>query len=820
MTEPIRSAAIDGVAIPQAARRLWRNRTLTALVVLSLALGIGVNTTLFSVADALFLDPLPVGEPGRLFSIHTTDVRSPEVRMAGSYPNYLDLRRHAKSFAGTLACTRLMANLTLGSDVHEVEIELATPNYFQVLGLRPALGTAFEEEGEGESVAQPSIVLSHWLWRTRFGADKGVIGRKVLLNKEPFTVAGVMPVSYKGLDRMGSSAAWVSMRHYHGLMQRPDWVVGRRALMFFVVGRLRPGVTEDEAQRELAKVGGELAVAHPKENAGRSFRMFPLAETMVGRRAEFLHGTMLLMLAALVVLFLSLANVINALLSRASVRRREMAVRIALGATRRELIGPLVMEMVFLVALGSALGLVLAWGGQRLLWLLRPEWLTADHLQLSINARVLAFAGGLGVLAGAAASLLPALAALRGDLSGELRGREPGPLRLVRGLPVRHALVIAQVALSLMALVSADLFVSSLRNARAIDPGFDTRSLATIEVNPRRLGMDSFERVRFYQELQQRLARVPRVRSVSLGSNPLLGPAPVRRTLYVPGHDERGIITRVNMIGLRHFETADVLLLRGRDFTAEDGHDSPPVAVVNESLARKYFPGETALGRRIRLFGDTTDTEIVGVARDSMYNGLGDTQSEPCIYLPMLQTAPPEATILVRTEADPAPLVPAISAAVHELNPELPRTAVRPIAETIEEALWVHRLAAAVLSLFAVLALLLASIGVYALTRHFVLQRTGEFGVRMALGAAPFDVVELIWRQCLTLILPGLAIGSVLSFLLARYLAPRYLFGISESAIQPYLWASLLLGAVALVASYLPVRRATRLAPVMALREQ
>jgi predicted permease len=828
--------------LSDALRRLWRNRAVTIPVVLSLALGIGANTAIFTIVDAVFLEPLPVRQPERLSFIFTTDPRNPGP-LALSFPNYFDLRHRAKSFEHLTAGTGSRVNLAIHGEIREVTAELVTGNYFAMAGVTPVIGQDFGEASEGESTDLQPVIISHSLWKKRFDGDSKIVGRTVVINKVPFQVSGVMPQGFKGFERIGYTDIWMPMRAYKPILERPDWMNARRALMFYIVGRLNPGVSIEQAAAETQRIGIELAAEHPNENTGRSFRVMSLEEARYGpeHRNKLLRAAALVMGAAGVVLFIAIANVGNVLLSRAAVRRREMAVRVAIGATRRTLLKQIFYETALIVALGGTLGLLVAILGKELLWLYRPDDMTAEDLLLPLNARVLTFAALLSLVTGFLASLLPALQALRGNITSELRvtfqansaprefarprteranlwQRMIAPVRQVR---FREVLVVSQIALSLVALMGADAFLKSLSNARAIDPGFDTRSLASFSVNPRRLGLQGDERTNFYLTLQQKLAAVPGARSVAISSNPLLGPDQVRRTVLLDGSEasKSGAFLRITMVSTGYFETTDQLILRGRDFSESDCSKRPLVAIVNEAMVKKYWPGEQAIGKQFRLFGDREKHTVVGVARDSMYSSFSENP-EPSIFVPLMQTAPPTASVIIRTAGDPVGISAAVTNVMKAQHPELPLPEIISIRQAVDRALWAPRMAAALLSIFGLIALALASVGVYAVTTHMVSQRTAELGVRMAMGACPVDVLELILRQCFRLVLPGLAVGCVVSFVLSRFFFESLLFNVKDTDLEPYLVTSLILAIVALAASYLPARRAIRMHPVLALREQ
>ncbi len=811
-----------GDPVLRAARRLLRNRTISLLVALSLALGIGVNTAIFSIVDAVFLAPLPVSDPARLAYVYTTDQKHPGMHSL-SGPNLEDLANRSTAFEDLTACIPVKVNLKRNGEVEEVEGEVVSDNYFRLLGVGPLLGTlpvpAKAASMLGESAGTPPVQISFQLWKSAFGGDPKLIGRTILINRIPFTVSAVMRPEFRGLDRFGQTKLWASMSARAHFLERPEWMMGRRALLIAAVARIKSGISFEQAGEDARRVGSALAAEYPAENTGRSFGLAKYKHAAVGaeRHGKLFGAALVLMAAAVVVLLISICNACNVLLARASIRRREMAVRLAMGATPVTLLRQVSIESALLVVIGGILGLLLGLGGRELLWSLRPADLSGQTLPWALNARVLSYAVFLSLATGILASILPAWQTLKGNLTGELRER--ATIRGVRRLRLREGLVVAQVALSLIALVGADLFLKSLRNMQQIDPGFDARNVASFDVNPRRLGIHGSKQTSFYVELQQRLSLIEGVYSVAVSSDSLLGASRTRRTVLDDPQDPRrgGIIAGFQMVSLRFFETTDVLILRGRDFTAADGPDAAQVAIVNESMARGFWPNGSAISKKIRFFGDYSDREVVGVARDISGSMLG-APPEPITYVPLLQDSPPMATVHVRTVSDPAALAERIGSELKAFHGELPAAEAVPLAARIREELWAPRMAGALLTVFGLLALALASIGVYGVTQHLITVRTGEIGMRMAMGASAIDVLEIVLRQGLTLILPGLAIGSVASFALAHTFN-NLLFRVSETDIEPYLAGSMLLALVALIATYLPARRAVKMPPAIALRE-
>ncbi len=593
----------------------------------------------------------------------------------------------------------------------------------------------------------------------------------------------------------------------------------RRALLFQAFGRLRPGASTQQADRDLDAVAARLSERYPETNAGRGFRVAPLEDMTLGaeRRAKLMKGATVAMFAAALVLLIAIANASNVLLGHSAGRRREMALRLAMGATRRDFFSQILLESLLLVAAGGAIGLLLGIAGREILWSLRPEEILAKDMSLGLNPRVLAFSLGLSVLAGVLANLLPALQTLNGDLGGALKPRDCPPGRLKCRLTARY-LVVSQVALSLVALVGANLFLRQHQSVQQIDPGFDARTLAVAEVNPRRLGLPQSRQLAFYEDLIGRIERLPGVRSAAVASDPVFGFHQLMRTVRINGETRKpSRLVHVTSVSTRYFETTDILIVRGRAFTSSDVSSEQLVAIVNESMGRMLCNSESPIGKRFRLFGDPEERVVVGVARDTSFADLGKSDM-PLAYVPLGQDTAPTATIHVRSEADPAVVTASVAEEIRKAEPNHPAPEVKTISQVMDRALWSPRMAAGLLTAFGLMAMLLATLGVYGVTSHLIAQRTAEIGVRMALGACPVDVKQLILGQAMTLILPGLLIGAVAAFGLARVIAAK-VQPVSGSVVEPYLVSALLLACCALVASYLPARRAVKLMPAAALRQ-
>ncbi len=810
----------DQVAL--AARRMWRNRAVTALVVVSLSLGVGANTAVFSLIDLLFLEPLPFHEPHRLVGVRTTDPKNAGT-MGISYPNFEDLRAGAHSFQELVAASGLRVNAGEGGSVTETAAELVSPNYFQVLGVGPSLGRVFSPASieEKNEATHRVAVISHAFWRQRFASDPAAIGRTLSINGMTFGVVAVAPAGFRGIDRLDATDLWLPMANYAALAERPTWLNSRRALMFMAFARLGPSADAAGANREIGLIGRRLAAQYPEPNAGRSFETYPLADLLMEpeHRARLMTGATVALFAAGLVLLIAIANASNVLLGHSAGRRREMALRLAMGARRRDFFSQILLESLLLVAAGGTLGLLAGVAGREILWGLRPDDMLPNEMGLSLNWRVVGFSLALSAIAGALANLLPVLQTLRGDLGGELKPKAAAPGAEICRRTAGYV-VVAQVALSLMALVGADLFLRRHRSVRQIDPGFDARAMALAEVSPRRLGMAPADQPAFYARLVERLEKLPGVRSAAVASDPVFGFHGLQRTvrLDTTKASQPARFVHVTSVSTLYFETTDILVLRGRAFQDSDAGGQAMAAIVNEQMGREFWGTESPLGKRFRLFAEQQDRVVVGVARDSAFGDLGAARPEALVYVPVgLET--PSATLHVRTEVDPAMLREAIASSIREAAPGLPAAEVKTISEIMDRALWGPRMAAGLLTAFGLIAMLLAALGVYGVTSHLVSQRVTEIGVRMAMGASPVDVKHLVLKQTAALIVPGLVIGSVLAFVLAQVVRAT-LIPSSGADVEPYVTAPLLLAASAFCASYLPARRAVKLPPATAVRQE
>jgi predicted permease len=810
------------------ARLLLKSPGFTLVAALSLALGIGANTTIFTLINAVLLHPLPVEDPSQLVSVWTSDERNAGNGAFGflqtSALNYRDYRDKNEVFSGLAAHQGIPLSISGGTgDPQQVFGEIVTGNFFDVLGAKPIIGRGFRPEEDRTPGAALVTVLGYGEWQKRFGGDPGLVGRTITLNGQAFTVIGIMPKEFKGTNAIGAPALWVPYMTYpqttSGFFR--ESIDSRRALVFNMTGRLKSGVTLKQAEAHLKTIGTQLAREYPNDNQGRNVTLIPLAQATVnpGFRNNIVMAGGLLMTIVGLVLLIACANVANLLLARASVRQKEIAVRLSLGASRSRLIMQLLTEGTLLALLGGAVGLLVAYWAQDLLWSFRPPFLQADAIDLHPDLRVLLFTIGISLVTGVIFGLAPAIQASRPDLVVELKERSGAPAGSNRIFSLRNCLVAAQVALSLIALIGAGLFLRSMQNAQRTNPGFDADHLASISFDLGAQGYTEERGRQFQRTVLERAASVPGVSGATLaGSVPLFNGG-FARTVFLEGQDttdrRSGKLVQIDVVGPKFLETFGIPLMRGRAFSESDQPNTPAVVIVNETMAKRFWPDQDAVGKRFKFFGQNYFSLVVGVAKDSKYNFIGEGPT-PYIYQPLSQAYQPQVSLIVKA-AQPSSVLGTVRAEVQQLNRNLPLTGIFTLPEIFDQALWAPKMGASLLAIFAALSLLLAVIGIYGVMAYSVSQRTRELGIRMALGASRRDVVRMVVWQGLRLTLMGVAIGLVASFFATR-LITTMLFDVSATDAVTFIIVPLVLAAAALGASYLPALRATRIDPMVALR--
>jgi len=811
------------------ARLLVRAPAFTVIAALSLALGIGANTTMFTLVNAVLLNPLPVEDPSQLVSVWTTDERNQNSALGFlqiSPLNYRDLRDKNEVFAGLAAHTGIPLNVSVANgEPQQLFGEIVTGNYFSVLGAKPAAGRTFmadEDKNPGERLV---AVLGYGEWQKRFGGDPGAVGRTVTVNGQSFTVIGVMPKGFKGTNAIGAPAMWVPYMTYPvtstGFFRELAEPNSRRGLGCNVTGRLKPGTSVRQAEANLKTIARQLEQEYPNENKGRNVTIVPLAQATInpGFRNNLVMAGGLLMTIVGLVLLIACANVANLLLARAAVRQKEIAVRLSLGASRGRLVLQLLTEGTLLALVGGAFGLVLAYWAQDLLWSYRPPFLQPDAVDLHPDARVLLFTLGVSLATGVVFGLAPAVQSSRPDLAVELKEKISAPAGSNRMFNLRNLLVAAQIALSLVALIGAGLFLRSLQHAQRIAPGFDAEHLAVMSFDLGAQGYTEERGRQFQQRVLERAASVPGVGSAALASTVPLFAGGFARTVFLEGQDtsdrRSGRLVQITVAGQRYLETLGIPLVRGRDLAETDQPNTPAAVIVNETMAKRFWPDQDAIGKRFKFFGQDNFQQVVGIAKDGKYNFIGE-EPTPYIYQATTQVYQPQLSLFVKA-ARPEAVLGTVRSEVQQLDRNLPLTGVFTLNEIFGQSLWAPRMGASLLAVFAGLSLVLAIIGIYGVMAYSVNQRTRELGIRMALGASRSDVLRLVVLQAVRLTLIGVVIGLAASFAASRLIASM-LFDVSPTDIVTFVAVPVLLAVSALAASYLPALRATRIDPMVALR--
>ena len=795
-------------------RRLLKNPGLTLIIALSIGLGIGANITVFTWMESLVLNPYPlVRDSDRLMAVNVTTGDGKD-NLPVSYPTYVDWREQSKSFDGLVAHTGARLNLRKGSDAtgEPVWAEMASGNYFAVVGVPAAFGRTFapDEERNAAHVA----VLGYRLWQRKFGGDVSVVGKQVQLNGTDVTIIGIAPDGFKGVFAGYGFDLWVPVTLQPLLVPGANRLIERNDRWLQTTGRLKDGATREQANEELQTLARRISEANgevPKTSAAVKL----MRERFAGAILYPLFSALLAVTA--LVLLVACANVANLLLAYASARKKEMGIRLALGASRGRIIRQLLLESLLLSIFGGLIGLLFAlWAKGILLGFIPPTSQPAS-VAFDINGRVIAFACLVTLATAIIFGLLPSLRASKTDLVTVLKSEGQGVSSSRSWL--RGALVVAQVALSLVALVCAGLFLRSLQQAQKVELGFsdpDQVLLATTDFNV--AGLKREEALVAVDQLLQRVRTLPGVTAASFSSMVPLGfgghsYSGTKVENYVPAPDEQVSTERV-IVSDGYFETMGIQLVKGRGITLQDESSGLRVAVVNETFARRYYPGQEALGKRIDQGQGLTT--IVGVAKDGKYRDLNEPPT-PVVYSSLKQWYAPVITLHVRTRNNPKLLTETIRREFTAANGQLPFLDPRTMAEHISASTFVQVVGASMLSGFGILALLLAAVGLYGVLSYVVSLRRRELAIRAALGAAPKDVMNLVIKQGMTLVVIGLAIGAAISFGVARLLQSQ-LLGVEPTDPLTFATVILLLIGVALVATFIPARRAMKVDPLIALR--
>ena len=796
-------------------RMLVANPGFSAVAILSLAIGIGANTSTFSLADALLLRPLPVRHPDEIVRVLST---SRSKQFAGiSYPDYIDLRNQTQTLSGLVGYEQTALGFQSNPQAPtELKLGLAvSTDFFDVLGVKLALGRDFRPDED----RAPVVILSDSLWQTEFAHDPSVIGRTLKLSKVTFTVIGVAPETFPGLDPFVHENMYVPFGMLARLAPGKKTLVARDELYLEAFGRLAPGRTVAEAQAELQNVAHNLERSYPATNRGRGIVAVSSFRARTYNSEDGLSVAVLLAIAGLVLL-IACANVANLLLSRTRARSREIAVRLAIVASRRRLFQQLLTESLLLALAGGAGGLLLAlfsidfFSSIRLPTAL-PVWLVAR-----LDLRVLLFATASSVLSALIFGLAPVTQALKPDLNTALKTGDSSASVNGRGFQARNVLAVAQIAISVMLLLAAGLLIKDFSNLVHAQPGFRTDHVLVMGLDPSLAGAQEPQARAFYQQLVTRVSALPGVRSVALGQHIPLGISSSLRSVAVEGfempQDQQGFPVESNTVDDRYLTLMRIPIVRGRNFDSRDTASSPPVAIVNEAMAEKYWPNRNAIGGRIRMKGRTL--EVVGVAKTIKYRDLSETPM-PFLYLPFTQEYSSQFTLMVESTGDPATLAAPVLAEIRRLDPDTPVQDVQTLDHFFKEvALIGNRIITQVVASIGLFGLLLAITGLYGVIAYAVSRRTREIGIRIAIGADPGGVARLVLRQGMMLTLAGLLIGLLLALAVSKLLG-SLLVGVSSRDPFVFIAVTLIFAAVSLLACYVPARRAARLDPLLALRQ-
>lgn len=803
-------------------RRLLKRPGITAIAIVSLALGIGATTSIFSVVNAVLLRPLPYADSQRLVilwetnSQHIAALMNLQNRNQVAAANFLDWNKQNQVFEEMAAVRFLNFNLTGGDRPERIPGAIVTQNLFSVLGVKPVLGRSFLPE-DAQAGRERVAILSDVLWQRRFGANPNVIGQKLPLNNEIVSVIGVMPPQFQYPD---DAELWVLSR-----LEVPEApgaananVLTNRVLHYLmVIARLKPGVTTQQAQADMKNIASNLQSQYPDTNGSAGVSVVTMQEDIVGD----IRPTLRILLGVVVfVLLIACANIANLLLARATSQRQEIAVRIALGANRARIIRQILTESVLLAMAGGILGVLLAYLGIQLLVGLSPSDIPRVK-EINLDSYVLGWSLLISVLTGVLSGLAPALRISKPNPNETLqeggRGADPGATHH----RVHNLLVVAEVSVSLVLLIGAGLLIKSFIHLQQVDPGFKSENVLTMRLALPAYKYTSEEQSKaFTTELLHGVKNLPGVDSVAITTALPLSRTEAASSFTVEGQPlpSSGNLPIANwrVVSPEYFQVLSIPLTQGRTFTERDGKDVSSVVIINQNMARSVFPNENPIGKRLVLGANKSPSEIVGVVGNVRHSGL-DAEPKPEMYVSYLQTVRASYTVAVRTNVDPSSMVASVRNEIQAIDKDQPISGVKTLNELRAESLAQLRFNTLVLSVFAALGLILAAIGIYGVMSYSVAQRTHEIGVRMALGAQPKNVLRLVLGQGMVLVLIGVAIGLAISVAVTRLMA-SLLFGVTATDPITFVIVALVLTLVALLANYIPARKATGVDPLIALR--
>ncbi len=806
-------------------RMLRKNLGFTVIAVVTLGLGIGANTAIFSMVNSFLLRPLPVRNPEQI-TVLGMQLKKGELQAGFSYPEFEDLQRQSASvFSDVIAMSLNAGGLTLNGKAEPIVIYDVSGNFFAALGVRPLLGRFILPEEGSINAVNPVIVLGYSFWQARFGGDPGIVGKTVLYNGRPVTVIGITPREFHGVSALIDVQGYLPL----GMQQvdsdyAQDTPTNRGFRNFALYARLRPKVTLQKAQSALDVIGDRLAKENPKTEEGMTISVFPERFSRPGPDPErpVLKVSVLFLVLAALVLILACVNIANFLLVRATARQREMAIRTALGGTRLRLIRQLLTESVLLALCGGIAGILFGLAGSSALSSIGHLGTTLPVLlDFHLDWRVFGYAFGAALVTGLVVGIVPAL---RGSRRGVIEAIRDGGRSITGSRShLRSALVVAQVGGSLMLLIVAGLMIRSLNHAQRSDLGFDPRHVLNLSLDPNEIGYNKQQGLQFYTQLLERIESMPGVEAASVAFSVPMGYYNNSDWVEVPGyevpHGEAQPMAGLNIVTPGYFRTMGIPLLEGRDFTKADVENSAWVAIVNETMARKFWPNQSAIGHEFKVASDHVHSlRVVGVVKNSRTLGLVGPIRE-YFYQPFAQTYTSLAVLQVRTTFAPETMIASTRQQVATLAPSMPVFDVHTMLQALYtiNGFLLFQLAAALAGILGALGLILALVGVFGVISFSVSQRTNEIGIRMAMGAAQSSILRMILRQGVWIISGGVAAGVLLALAISR-LVGNFIFGVSPYDPLTYVSVTAILGIVALLACYFPARRATRVDPVIALR--
>ena len=806
-------------------RMLLRKPLLTVGISLSLALGIGANSAVFSLVDAVLFKPLNVGNRSRLVSVYTSDYSGPQYG-SSSYADFIDFRNKADVFENLSAFTEISTSLRSENKSDRTFGLLVSPNYFDLLGVRAAHGRTFQAE---EDQTSGTLVVSHSFWQRQFGGDPALVGKTVLLNNNSFTVIGIAPEGFTGTDLGRSPEIFVPMQMSAQLGFEQGFTTNRAIRQFSIIGRLNSNVSEAQAHASLNILAQQLATAYPdtwKERNQQPRSISLVAEHYARVPPE--TRSILMGLAGLftvlvaLVLLIACSNISNMLLARAAARQKEMAVRRALGASRRRLIKQLLTESLQLSVIGSILGILLAPVCIKLLVAsFLPASATALPIDIGINQRVILFTLAVGLFTGLIFGLVPAIHASRTDLLLAMKDESPALGTGRRRFGIRNLFVMSQISASLLLLIVAGLFIRSLQKAQQIDLGYDINNVLTVRPDAEFLDRrETAPQLVFYNQVLERVRSLPGVEAASFADFVPSGGGRRSTTIavenYTPRPEENMSVLN-GVIATDYFKTMGMTLLAGREFTDHDKEGARGTVIINDALARRYWPGQDALGKHIAV-GGGRQLEVVGVVKDATAY-IFQQGSSPFFYRPLLQNPSAGMTLHVRSKGDPMAMLPAVRNEIDSLGQSVMLRDPSTLSEHLSEALLMLRLVSTLTGLFGLLALALALVGVFSVVNYSASRRTREIGIRLALGAQRTDILRMILKEALFIVLVGVFAGLFMAVASGRLLA-SLIFANSGIDTSVYVVVALMLIAIAMLACFLPAYKATKVDPSDALRHE